>query len=181
MLLGQLMQCRKPKCSRNASEKHGISWHCNWGPFGHHVFCHLYVKRQISQIILCLKMRAPLRSYVGLAPLRSYVGLTKRRKTQSLSILTISYPDKIIQIKMWPGCFRKARYKPILQAGPVQPSCFLSPWRQMSNFLKLVELRLACPALLVPMIWLNTPGGLRAHDTAAEIDATATSWPHAKL
>ena len=42
-----------------------------------------------------LYSRAPLRSYVGLAPLRSYVGLAKRRKTQSLNILCISYPDTL--------------------------------------------------------------------------------------
>ena len=103
MLLGQLMQCRKPKCNRKALERHGISWHCNWGPFNHYVFCRLDVKCQISQIMLCLKMRAPLRSYVGLAPLRSYEGLEKHRKTQSLSILSISYPGPNVQ-------FSKSKY-----------------------------------------------------------------------
>ena len=94
---GKIIQLQKSKCSRNASKRNGTSPYCNSGPFNHHVFCHIDVKRQISQVILCLKMRAPLRSYVGLAPLRSYVGLAKRRKTQSLSILNTSYPDKVMQ------------------------------------------------------------------------------------
>ena len=46
---------------------------------------------------------------------------------------------------MYPECFRKARHKPILQLGPVQPSCFFVTLTSNVKFVKYCGTILASP------------------------------------